>query len=323
MFVKICVIIFIILAVGLFYRKTITRLYEGYQQTQISKERAKYYLLQDDVQIQNITQKLISDQTIPIDLKKLLVDGERNIIIFKYNSGSEQVAGYFSYLTKGAHPVMVFLRGGNGFFGIMRPNNKFSFLKHYNVVGTLYRGNIYGGEDEFGGADIHDVENLLKFFPQLEKFSQTKMPAPYSMMGVSRGAMEMFISLSESEYVKDRVNYAISVSGNIDLNVSIANRPEMKYLFKRLFKNSETSSFDQWVKSRNPIDHVKYLTKSLKVLLIYGLDDNRVSIEEQQNFKRALNEQGIKSQLVTIAGANHGLDNHFHELEEILTKFMH
>ena len=183
---KIIVAVFIVfLTSGLFYRNTIFRLYQGFEDTQKSKERAKYYLMQDSSQIQDITQKIISDKAIPNDLKQPLIGGERRIVIFKYPSGSEYIAGYLSYLTNGAHPVMIFLRGGNGFFGIMRPNNRFSFLTGYNVVGTLYRGNIYGGTDEFGGEDIQDVENLLKFFPELERFSHIKMQSPYAMMGAA------------------------------------------------------------------------------------------------------------------------------------------
>jgi len=192
---------------------------------------------------------------------------------------------------------MIFLRGGNSSFGIMRPNNRFSFLSNYNVVGTLYRGNIYGGKDELGGEDVQDVENLIKFFPELENFAHIRMQAPYAMMGVSRGAMEMFASLSRSSYVKSKVNWAISVSGNIDLNVSMKNRPEMKYLFKTQFEKSNAKTLSEWIKLRNPVDNVSNLSKSLRVLLIYGLADNRVSLEEQLSFKKALDASGFHRSL--------------------------
>jgi len=316
------ILLIVILISSLFFRNTFFRLYDGFRSAQISKEREKYYVIKDGSQITDITEILISDKTIPADLKQPLISGERRIVIFKYPSDSQIVAGYLSYLTKGTHPVMIFLRGGNGYYGIMRPNNRFSFLKGYNVVGTLYRGNIYGGQDEFGGADIQDVENLLKYFPKLEAFSHIKLPLPYVMMGGSRGAMEMFISLSRSNYIKSRVNNAISVSGNIDLNISMKNRAEMRYLFESQFKNSQSKSFEEWIKSRNPVDNAENLSKSLKVLLIYGAADNRVSLEEQQSFKRALDKEGIVSQLIVVPGANHGLDNNYKDLERIVINFM-
>lgn len=322
MFRIIAICLFILLLAGtLFYKKTLIRLYEGYQLTQQSKERAKYYYLADNEYTQDITQKIISDKSVPLDLKKPLTDGERRIIVFKYPSDSYFVAGYYSYLTKGYHPTMIFLRGGNGFFGIMRPNNKYSFLKNFNVVGTLYRGNIYGGSDQFGGDDVNDIENLFKFFPKLEVFTQTKIQPPFTMMGVSRGSMEMFNALSRSTYVRDKVNKAISVSGNLNLDVSMQKRPEMKYLFQSVSQKSEEKNLNRWLESRNPINKVKELSSSLRVLLLYGLADNRVDIKEQTTFKEELDKHSIDSKLVLIPEGDHGLSNKFEELESHVIKF--
>ncbi|MCH9608582.1 MAG: hypothetical protein S4CHLAM45_11600 [Chlamydiales bacterium] len=309
----------LLLLVGVgFYFGTLKRLYQGYRS---SKDRSQYYQLGDS-NIQDITEKLIADSTIPSDLKQPLIEGKRRIVIFKYLSGSENVAGYLSYLTEGDFPLMLFLRGGNGSFGIPRPNHCFSFLEGYNVVGTLYRGNIYGGVDEWGGEDICDVENLIKFLPQLESVSKVNFQPPYKMMGVSRGAMEMFISLSRSEYVRDTISHAISVSGNVDLNVSMDKRPEMRYLFRKKFKESSGDCFDHWLQSRNPVAHSSQLSKSLKILLVYGLEDNRVFLQEQKNLKKALEGKQIDVELATIPGANHGLDGHFETLESILKDWL-
>lgn len=199
---------------------------------------------------------------------------------------------------------------------IMRPNNPFSFFKDYNVVGTLYRGNIYGGDD------IADVENLIKYFPQLKNFTQIKLQPPFTMMGVSRGAMEMFIALSRSSYVKQRVNRAISVSGNVDLRISMSKRFEMKYLFKKHFQKSYSQDFDQWINMRDPVYNVVNLSNSLKVLLVYGSSDNRVSLEEQQSFEKALKRAGLNVQFITIPGANHGLTDNYNDFEKIALKFL-
>lgn len=314
-------IILILLIGGFYYRDTLMRLYHGYQGYRTSKERAKHYQL-EDLNIEDITSKLSADPSIPDDLKQPLIKGERRIVIFKYLSGSEYVAGYLSYLTKGEHPLLVFLRGGNGYYGIMRPNNRFSFLEGYNVVGTLYRGNIYGGDDEWGGKDVQDVENLIRYLPELENFTHVDLKPPFGMIGVSRGAMEMFAALSQSEYLKSRVTHAVSVSGCVDLDVNMSKRPEMKYLFLKKFKEQGTGNFAEWIHSRNPVSNVAHLPKSLKVLLVYGLDDNQVFLEEQQNLQRALEAEGIDTELVTIPGAQHGLLDHFKELETLLKNFM-
>jgi dipeptidyl aminopeptidase/acylaminoacyl peptidase len=320
---KIVIITIIVLISGaIFYRDLFIRLYQAYQAEQISYERAKYYQLESNLQIQDITQKLIAETFIPLHLKKPLIDNERRIVIFKYQSGAEYVGGYFSYLTTGLNPTIIFLRGGNEYFGIMRPNNQFSFIKGYNVVGTLYRGNIYGGVDQFGGDDIDDIENLIRFFPQLEDFTQVKLKAPYAMVGVSRGAMEMFIALSRLEYLKDKVSHAISISGNVDLNVSILKRFEVLYGLKNKFKKCQESNFENWLKQRNPICNVENLPKSLKVLLIYGLLDNRVFLEEQQNLHSALEKNGIASTLEILPEGNHNMHGLFKEVEDNIIRFL-
>ncbi len=123
-----------------------------------------------------------------------LISVKRRIYIFKYLSDGKEVAGYFSLLTQGEHPSIIFLRGDNGQFGILRPNNTFSYMEGYNVIGTLYRGNLYEGEDEFGGDDINDVENLIKFTPQLEQYTNKQIKPPFSMIGVSRGVIPPFLT---------------------------------------------------------------------------------------------------------------------------------
>jgi dipeptidyl aminopeptidase/acylaminoacyl peptidase len=318
---KIIIVLLILFICGFAFRDTLSRLYQGFQEYRISKDRANHYRL-EGADIQDITQKLIDDPSIPTHLKKPLIQGDRRIVIFKYLSGSDDVAGYFSYLTNGDHPLMIFLRGGNGYFGITRPNNRFSFLDGYNIVGTLYRGNIYGGTDEWGGEDVEDVENLIKFFPNLNDFTKIKFQAPYGMIGVSRGAMEMFSALSRSEYVKSLVTHAVSVSGNVDLTLSMNKRPDMSYLFRKKCQESNQGDFPSWIRSRDPIANASKLAKSLQVLLVYGLEDNRVFLEEQQNLKKALESEHVNVELVVIPGAKHGLDDHFEHFENAFQKFM-
>ncbi|HHR1366120.1 TPA: hypothetical protein ACS3GD_001657 [Legionella pneumophila] len=129
------------------YHNIITRTYRDYQSLKLSKSRAEIYRLKGNTNFKDITKQLSLDESIPTELKAPLISGERKIVIFKYLSDGQEVAGYFSYLTnQKQNPTLIFLRGGNKFFGLMRPNNRFSFLKGYNVIGTLYRGNIYKGE---------------------------------------------------------------------------------------------------------------------------------------------------------------------------------
>ncbi len=316
------ILIALLLGGLLFFHKTIIREIKDYQSIQLSKKRAALYALDNSKAFKDITPELITDPNTPSELKAPLIDGTRRIIVFKYLSDGKYVAGYYSFLTNGEHPTLIFLRGGNKFFGIMRPNNRFSFLNGYNVIGTLYRGNIYEGEDEFGGEDINDVENLVKFLPQVEDFIKAPIKTPKIIMGVSRGALEMFNSLAKSDVLKKTITYAISVSGNVDLRVTMKNRPEMKYLFKDFYKQSNGKDFDEWIKLRNPVDISSSLPQSIKVLLVYGLADDRVLIEEQQNLQDSLKKENIPVKLVTIQGADHGFEEHFSDLEKTIYEFL-
>lgn len=51
----------------------------------------------------------------------------------------------------------------------MHPVTSYSLLSDYTVFATCYRGGVSEGTDEFGGAGVKDVYNLIKHIPKLEK----------------------------------------------------------------------------------------------------------------------------------------------------------
>ena len=313
----------LIVGVGIFSHDTLVRLYQGAAIYFHSKNHLSYFKLKQNQDIEDITDRLKNDSQIPLKLRQPLLDGKRRIYIFKYLSDGKEVAGYLSLLTQGEHPSIIFLRGGNGKFGILRPNNTFSYMEGYNVIGTLYRGNLYEGEDEFGGNDINDVENLIKFTPQLEQHTNKQIKPPFSMIGVSRGAMQMFVSLSRSNLVKNNVQTAVSISGNVDINTTTKLRPEMKYMFEKKFNNQKQfNDFQRWLNYRNPVSLINQLNPSLNVLMIYGLKDNRVPIEEQNNFYNALKKTRRKVEFIKLPDAGHGMDEHLDEVKKLIVKFL-
>ena len=313
----------ILIALLVINKKIIFRTYDSVKNYVRSTENLNLYVLKGSQSVQDITEKIIKDQSIPYELKKPLIDGRRHIVIFKYKSDGLEVAGSLSYLTDGPHPVAILLRGGNARFGIMRPNNRFSFIKETNIISTLYRGNLYEGDDEFGGDDIHDVENLVRFIPSLERKINTSLAGPYSMIGVSRGAMQMFGALAHSAYLREKIKNVISISGNVDLQFAYDNRREMKFLFDRKLK--EQSSFKtikDWMNYRDPIALSKSLPKNIRVGLFYGLNDNRVAIQEQENFLSALKNESIEASLLLYPGENHGLSKNIKRVNEDIFNFL-
>lgn len=303
--------------------QAIIRLYQGTMGYITNRNHTAIYQLTNNKSIQDISEQLSKDLSIPIELRQPLLEKKRRIFIFKYLSDGHEVAGYLSLITTGEHPLVLFLRGGNGNFGILRPNNTFSFLDGYNTIGTLYRGNIYKGVDEFGGDDINDVENLIRFIPQLELYSVSHLKPPFAMIGVSRGAMQMFVSLSRSALVKTSVNKAISLSGNVDLKTTVALRPEMKHMFEGKFQEQKKfNNFDEWLNARNPVSLVNQLKPSLEVLLLYGLNDNRVDIKEQSHLYNVLQANNIKTKFIKIPGAGHDMEGSIAKVKKIMVKFL-
>jgi dipeptidyl aminopeptidase/acylaminoacyl peptidase len=312
-----------LIALLMFNKKIIFRTYDSVNNHVHSADNLKLYALKGSQSIQDITEKIIKDQSIPYELKEPLIDGRRRIIIFKYKSDGLDVAGALSYLTDGPHPVAILLRGGNGRFGIMRPNNRFSFIKETNIISTLYRGNLYQGDDEFGGDDIHDVENLVRFIPSLERKINISLTGPYSMIGISRGAMQMFGALSHSAYLREKIKNVISISGNVDLQFTYDNRREMKFLFdKKLKEQSSFKTIKDWMNYRDPVALSKSLPKNIRVGLFYGLNDNRVAIQEQENFLSALKSEGIEASLLLYPDEDHGLSKNIKRVNEDIFNFL-
>lgn len=64
----------------------ISRLISGARMYLMSKERANYYRLDGLANIEDITEKLADDKTIPNKLRQPLLSGKRRILIFKYKS---------------------------------------------------------------------------------------------------------------------------------------------------------------------------------------------------------------------------------------------
>ncbi|HEV7509410.1 MAG TPA: prolyl oligopeptidase family serine peptidase [Thermoanaerobaculia bacterium] len=128
-------------------------------------------------------------------------------------------------------PLIVFNRGGNREFGRLSPWEEEGFYSYVSngfvVIGTQYRG-VDGGEgrEEFGGAEIHDVLNLI---PLAKSLGYVDMDNVF-ILGVSRGGMETYLALKNGIPVRA----AAVVSGEADLTASTKDRPEMMGVYREL-----------------------------------------------------------------------------------------
>ncbi|MDN3507006.1 MAG: prolyl oligopeptidase family serine peptidase [Simkaniaceae bacterium] len=281
---------------------------------------AKLYELTDGQSYRDITNELLSSQNTSDITKNLIVQQQRRIIVFKYPSDGYEVKGYISFTPEHEHaPLLFFLRGGNRLLGLMSPANEFSFMKNYTVMGTTYRGGINEGQDEFGGSDVNDVENLIAHIPQLEtELSIQLRPQAKYILGGSRGGMEMFLALQRSTYLQTYFDKAVSLSGPMDLRITIEKRTDMKNMFIQDFGLTPGENEDDWLNYRSPINHCASLRKDLPLLLIQGTEDNRTHLDHGKAMFAKLARLGNDVTYWEIDGAAHCLSNRSDRLEMIL-----
>src|SRR5439155_22259654 len=126
-------------------------------------------------------------------------------------------------------PLIIVNDGGSGDYAKLTPWTRFGYYRYVSsgfvVIGPQYRG-IDGGEgsDEFGGADLHDVMNVI---PLAKSLGYVDMKNIF-IAGASRGAMMVFLALKNNI----PVNAAAVISGGGDLIRGVKDFPGMVGVFK-------------------------------------------------------------------------------------------
>jgi dipeptidyl aminopeptidase/acylaminoacyl peptidase len=198
-----------------------------------------------------------------------------------YKSDDCEVTGYLcapsDYLKK-KYPILIYLRGGNRTYGMLRPSDvsqltNFGFI----VMATQYRGNDGGtGTEDFGGADVQDVLSLIDIAQQLP-FASGKI----YMFGASRGGLQAYCTLKE-EYLagSDRISAAVVMSGVSDLAENYNFRDyDMKTTLIKLVGDTPERLPDEYEKRS-----VIYWPEMINVplLIIHGRTDMRVPVEQAE-----------------------------------------
>jgi len=119
-------------------------------------------------------------------------------------------------------PLIVFNRGGNREFAKLTPTHGFRrlALDGFVVLASQYRG-VDGGEgkEEFGGAEVDDVKNLLPVAVSLGYVDMNNV----FLLGWSRGGMETALALKQGM----KVNAAAIGGALTDLVAERARRPQL------------------------------------------------------------------------------------------------
>lgn len=238
---------------------------------------------------------------LPMNKVKQLPDNLA-LTTFTYPSDAETVAGVMvAPKGDGPFPVVIYNRGGRNSFGAISPLTVTGFFSDlanagYLVIASQYRGGPGStGKDEFGGADVNDVLNLLPVIDNLPNAD----PKRIGMVGVSRGGMMTYLALLKT----DRIKAAVTVGGVFNLVRNAAQRPGMAGVFKECFGGG---SMD--MATRSAIMGASTMGDALSripILLLHGSADDRVDPRDATDLADKL----PSAKAIVIPGGNHGLTN--------------
>lgn len=227
-------------------------------------------------------------------VKEEILNTGRRFFIFTYPSDGLKILGYVSFIPNAKDPKTIFIiRGGNRIFSLPRPGTANRIMGNHTYIETTLRDSINPGRDEFGGDDVNDVINLVKFIPKLRSKIKDGIlqDRDIYMIGLSRGAMEMLLALTRSPWLQKHVKKAVSVVGILDMREFFKTRPDMVSLFHTDFRLTRSNK-EAWIKLRNPIEHVHKLRKDLPILIIQAGRDIRVSSASGKNMVEKLKSLG-------------------------------
>jgi dipeptidyl aminopeptidase/acylaminoacyl peptidase len=202
-------------------------------------------------------------------------------------------------------PVVILNRGGNRDFAAWNP---WRFIRTayplgqagFVVLASQYRGGGGSqGQDEFGGADVDDVLNLISTAKSLSYAD----PNNVFMLGISRGGMMTYLSIKRQAQIRA----AAVLSGVADLQQNVRVRPEMRQEFAETipaFAQHEAESLQDRsaVRWADKID--------VPVLLMHGTADWRVYAVEALRLAQELQRANKTYQLMMFANDSHGLPAH-------------
>jgi dipeptidyl aminopeptidase/acylaminoacyl peptidase len=229
-----------------------------------------------------------------------------------YWSDGLKVTGYYAEpLSEGQHPALIYNRGGNREAGALDGTELAAFAESgFVTVATQYRG-VRGGEgqEQFGGADVHDVTNLIT----LLKSRPAVDPNRIVMFGGSRGGMMTYLALKwQYQNRRTDIKAAVTVGGIADLFLWGKQRPDLDGSLYPELVGASTRQNPQAFKDRS----ATYWPGMIRVPLLieHGEADTEVSVKQAYTLYNLLRSYGRVVKLVTFKDGDHPLSNHYNGL---------
>lgn len=232
-----------------------------------------------------------------------------------YLSDGLRVKGYIAYPkdTSEKYPCVIWCRGGIGNAGAIDKFNARGIFGQiaswgYCVFASQYRGNDGGeGFDEFGGADLNDVLNLI---PLADEFPFTDT-SNWAIEGWSRGGMMTYLTLTKTDLFK----CAIVLGGVANLRCNSSESKFMRRLYEHTLGKYDTEEFFKSCDQRSIINFPEKLSTKTPVLIIHGNSDDRVLPHDSIDLSYRLLELKREFRLVMLEGGDHFLKSHRKEVD--------
>lgn len=216
-------------------------------------------------------------------------------------------------------PLMIYCRGGSGDYGMLSAGQvtalmaPFATRMRVGVLASNYRGNGGSeGREEFGGADVHDVLNLLELGKQQPWWDGKNI----FMLGWSRGGMMTYLALKHGAVV----NAAAVGAGVADLVDGASFRPAMEEkVYKRYIPEFATRG-EEALRERSATCWPEALTAPL--LIMHGDADDKVPVWQARALAQQLSALDKPVRYVEYAGGNHALKQHWKQwVDEVVAWF--
>ncbi|MEX6626804.1 alpha/beta hydrolase family protein [Tenacibaculum salmonis] len=236
-----------------------------------------------------------------------------NFYLITYKSDNLKVSGVVIEPKKeGKYPVVIFNGGYNRVPMKSTIRKTIMSVSKLASAGYVVIGSSYREKDEFGGAEINDLLNLITTVKNIEKADSNCI----GMFGWSRGGMTTYLALQKSKKIKT----AIIGNATVDLFETIKFRPEMETevfteCIPNYWKNKETE-----LKKRSAIYWADELDKNSSVLIICGTNDKKVNPQQSERIAEKLKKINYNFEFKKFE-TNHFFHQKTTELNELVIKW--
>lgn len=181
----------------------------------------------------------------------------------------------------GRYEGVIYLRGGIQHVGMVRPSRIAQIAANgFVVFAPYYRGNRGGeGRDEFAGDDRWDAIYAVDVLKQSAKVMSNRI----HLFAFSRGGIMALWTALERKDIRSVVTWA----GVSDVEVTYFERQDMRRMMRRVIGGTPNNAPEAY-RARDALLHIEQLTAP--VLLIHGMQDEHVSIEQAYLLENALRQ---------------------------------